>query len=68
MFIKLLIISAVLIALIMLALGLKLLFDPDAEFTAHSCALENGSLNKDGTCSGCRLKDPVECPENKKIK
>lgn len=52
----------------MLALGLKLLFDPDAEFTAHSCALENGSLNKDGTCSGCQLKDPTTCPENKKIK
>ncbi len=62
MFVKLLIISAILIVLIMLALGLKLLFDPDAEFTAHSCAFEDGSLNKDGTCSRCQLKDTDNCP------
>lgn len=48
----------------MLALGLKLWFDPDAEFTVHSCALENGSLDKNGACSGCQLKDLSDCPVN----
>lgn len=64
MFFKLLIISVVLVAIIMLALGIKLLFDPKAEFSAHSCALEDGSLDKDSACSKCQLKDLANCPEN----
>ena len=64
MFLKLLIISAVIIVLIFLALGFKLWFYPDAEFTVHSCALEDGNLNEDGTCHKCQLKDLSDCPEN----
>jgi len=65
MFIKLFIISIILVAIIMLALGVKLLFNPNAEFTAHSCALEDGGTNQDGACSKCQLKDLADCPENK---
>ncbi|OFY69785.1 MAG: hypothetical protein A2Y71_10160 [Bacteroidetes bacterium RBG_13_42_15] len=57
MFIKVLIISVVLVAIIMLTLGVKLLFDPNAKFTAHSCALDNGNLDKDGVCFQCQLRD-----------
>jgi len=61
-----LIISIILVAFVMLALGVKLLFDKNAEFTVHSCALEDDeSLDKDLTCYKCQLKDLADCPENK---
>ncbi len=65
MLIKVIIVSIVLVALILISLGIKLLADPNAEFTMHSCALEDGSLDKDGACSKCLIKDLEYCPENK---
>ncbi|HKK41575.1 MAG TPA: hypothetical protein VJ963_04135 [Bacteroidales bacterium] len=64
MIIKLLLISVVLVALMVLAFGIKLLFNPDSEFPAHSCALENGQLNSDGTCSACNVTKLVDCREH----
>ena len=65
MFIKILIISVILVAIIMLALGVKLLVNPNAEFTAHSCALEDGTPDENGACYKCQLKDLANCPEKK---
>jgi len=65
MYLKLLIISVLLVAVIMLALGIKLLFDKNARFEAHSCALEGGNLDETGACAGCQLKDLANCPEKK---
>jgi hypothetical protein len=65
MFVKLIIISVILVAIILLILGIKLLFDPDAEFSVHSCALDDGELDENGACSKCQLKDLVDCPEKK---
>lgn len=65
MFIKLLIISIILVAIIMLALGVKLWFNPKAEFTGHTCAFEfQEGLDKNSACSKCQLKDLADCPEN----
>ncbi len=47
----------------MLALGVKLWFDPDAEFSVHSCAEDEGIPDGNGACSSCRLKDLADCPE-----
>jgi hypothetical protein len=47
----------------MLALGVKLWFDPNAEFSSHSCALDSGNIDEDGACSKCQLKDLADCPE-----
>jgi len=66
MFINTLIISVILVAIIMLPLGVKLLFNKDAEITAHSCALDDGTSDKNEACSKCELKDLVNCPENEK--
>lgn len=66
MFLKVLIISIVLVAFVMIALGVKLFFDPKAEFTAHSCALEDGSLDENGACAKCQIKDLANCPEKEK--
>lgn len=55
--IKTIVIAIILVAIIMLALGVKLLFDKDAEFTSHSCAFTDGSQGSDGTCSNCEIKD-----------
>ena len=63
MFVKLLIVSLMLVAFVVLALGVKLWFDPDAEFSSHSCALDNGELDEDGACSKCQLKELANCPE-----
>ena len=65
MLLKVIIISIVLVAIILLSLGIKLLTDPNAEFTVHSCALEDGNLNEDGACSKCQIKDLQFCPENR---
>jgi len=67
MLVSTLIISIILVAFVMLALGVKLLFDKNAKFTVHSCALEDDdSLDKDMTCSKCQLRDLADCPEKKK--
>ena len=64
MFIKVLIISIIILAFIMLALAVKLLFDKDAEFTAHSCAAEKGDDNKqEAGCSMCQVKVLADCKE-----
>ncbi len=65
MLLKMLIISVLLIVLAMLGLGIRLLFSRDAEFPSHSCALENGDTDSDGSCSACQLKDLADCPEKK---
>ncbi len=65
MYFKLVIISVILVAFVMLALGIKLWFNPKAEFSAHSCAFEDGSLDKEGACSKCQLQDLANCQENK---
>lgn len=65
MIVKLIIISVILIAIVVLALGVKLWFNPDAEFSVHSCALEDGNLDEGEACFKCRLKDLADCPEKK---
>jgi hypothetical protein len=58
MFIKMLLISIVLVAIVMLALGVKLLFDKNAKFTVHSCNPENNDPEHEGSCSKCGLESP----------
>jgi len=66
MFLKLFLVSVILVAFTMLALGVKLLFDRDASFTHHSCALEDEKLNNVGGCLGCQIKDIANCTEKEK--
>ncbi len=63
MIVKTLIASVILVAIVMLALGIKMLFDKNARFTVHSCSLENGDKDIDSTCYKCQLKDVDDCPE-----
>ncbi len=65
MILKVLILSVIIVAFVMLALGVKMLFNRNAEFTVHSCSLESGDLDENGACAKCRLKDLADCPENK---
>ena len=68
MFLKLIIISVILVAIIVLVLGIKLLIDPKAEFTANSCALTDGETDEYGTCVKCQIRDLANCPEKKENK
>jgi hypothetical protein len=68
MFLKALIITVILVAIVMLALGVKLLFNKDAEFTSHSCVLEDGNLDEEGACYKFQLKDLANCPEKEEDK
>ncbi len=52
----------------MLALGVKMIFDPNAEFMAHSCAFDEGKTDSQAICTKCRIKDLAICPENRKDK
>ena len=63
MFLKILIISVILVALVLIAMGIRLFFNKNAEFPAHSCALEDGSLDETGACLKCELKDLANCPD-----
>jgi len=66
MFLKLFLVSVILVAFTMLALGVKLLFDRDASFTHHSCALEDEKLNNVGGCLGCQIRGIANCTEKEK--
>lgn len=63
MFLKIFLISIILVAIVMLALGVKMLFDPKATFEAHSCSMDA----EDGTegCAACQVKEITDCDKNK---
>lgn len=61
MILKTLIVSAILVAIVMLALGIKMLFNKNAKFEMHSCSFD--SDDAEGTCLGCQVNDPKECSE-----
>ena len=63
MFLKILILSIILVAFTMLALGVKLLFNKEASFTDHACAMEDGELNKVGGCAACEIQELANCSE-----
>ncbi|MCK9437397.1 MAG: hypothetical protein PHV91_08895 [Bacteroidales bacterium] len=63
---KILILSAILVAFAILALGVKILFDKDAEFIRYSCAGENEDFNDVDGCAGCEIKELANCTENGK--
>lgn len=63
MYLNILIVTVILVAFSMLALGVKLLFDKNATFTHHSCALEDEELNNVGGCFACQIKDIASCSE-----
>ena len=65
MLLKTIIISIILVALLVMALGVKLLFDGNADVKLHSCAFDDNSMNEeDGACGKCDLKDLANCSEN----
>lgn len=64
-YVKLLIVSIILVAIVILALGVKILFNPKAKFKGHTCAFEfQEGLDKNEACTKCQLKDMADCPEN----
>lgn len=66
MFLKLLIVSVILVAIVMLALGVKLFFNKNAKFEMHSCAFKEKTNDKgEPGCSSCELKEVADCPETK---
>lgn len=65
---KILIVAVILVALAIMGLGVKLLFDKDAKFTHHTCTGENKDLNDVDGCAGCEIMKSANCNENKKVK
>lgn len=66
MFFKVLILSVFLVAFTILALGVKLLFNKKPSFNEHACDMENETLNVEGECTGCEIKELVNCSEEVK--
>jgi len=66
MLLKIFILSVILIAFTMLALGVKLLFNREAKLTEHACSMGVDGLNNVvGACAGCEIKVLASCSENK---
>lgn len=61
MIVKTLIVALILVAIVMLALGIKMLFDKNAKFEVHTCSFD--PENTDGTCYKCQVTDPAECSD-----
>jgi len=63
MIIKTILVSLILVAIVILALGIKMLFDKNARFEVHSCNLD--SENPNPTCYKCQTvdPDPADCAE-----
>lgn len=57
MFLNLFILSVILVAFLMLAIGMKALFDPKAEFSAPSCHLAEPGSEAQEACSHCEVKE-----------
>jgi hypothetical protein len=68
MIIKTILISVILVAIVMLALGIKMLFDKNAKFTVHSCSLEHEEIDSDDACYKCQLKNMSDCPDLQEYK
>lgn len=68
MLFKVLILSIILVGIVMLALGIKLLTNPKAEFSGHTCAFDfQENLENQNACAKCKLKDLSDCPEQRTI-
>ncbi|WP_340111668.1 hypothetical protein [Maribellus mangrovi] len=63
MYLHIFILTLILVAFTMLALGIKLLFDKEATFPHHSCALDDEKLNNVGGCLNCEIKEIANCAE-----
>lgn len=57
MLVNIFVIQILLVAIVMPVLGIKMWFDPDAEFTLHSCKLEEENSSSIG---GCSIQMPVK--------
>jgi len=58
---KTLIVAILLVGFVILALDIKLLFDRNATFTHHSCALDEGDSDSNLGCSNCEIKEDANC-------
>jgi hypothetical protein len=63
MFLKLFILSVLLAALALVALGIRLLLERNAEFPDNSCSLKEETLDE---CSECTMKDIFNCKKTEK--
>lgn len=64
MLLKVFILSVILVAFTILALGVKLLFNREAAFTKHACAMKDGELGDVGACASCEIKELASCSED----
>lgn len=65
MIIKTVLVSMIIVAIVVLALGIKMLFDKNAKFEVHSCNFY--SKDSDGTCYKCQVTDPADCSDRKDV-
>lgn len=63
---KILIVAVILVALAVMGLGVKLLFDKDAKITHHSCAGEFKDLHDVDGCAGCEIKKSANSSKHEK--
>lgn len=61
MLLKLIIITAILVGILVLAMGLRLWLDPASEMAFHSCSEKPGKDGNNKDCLGCQLSGIADC-------
>ena len=64
-FFKMFLLSVILVAFTMLALAVKLLVNPKAEFSLHTCAFKEGDKEEGESCQGCQINQDSPLKETK---
>lgn len=66
MFLRILILSVILVAFTILALGVKLFFNKEPSLSGDGCAAGDRELNKVGGCAACDIQELAHCSEKVK--
>lgn len=61
MFIKLIIITAILVGFLVLVLGIRQWLDPQSQMAFHSCSEKPGKGGSSKYCIGCNIREITDC-------
>ena len=61
MLLKLIILTAILVGVLVLAMGIRFWLDPTSEMAFHSCSEKPGRDANNKDCLGCQISEIVDC-------
>lgn len=67
MWLNLFIVAIIITGFFAITLGLKLVFDKDAEIAGHSCGPVENNTDDNIACAHCQVKEIIKCDENVRV-